>query len=128
PGARYGVAVVDERHAATPDDAVRAAADIGGPVVVKLHGDRLAHKTERGLVKLGLVGDDAVRAAAEALLAAATLADSAVDLVIAPMVTGTRELIAGMHTDDQFGRCVMVGLGGVLTEALGDVAFRLVPL
>ena len=126
--ARYGVAVVDERHAATPDDAVRAAADIGGPVVVKLHGDRLAHKTERGLVKLGLVGDDAVRAAAEALLAAATPADSAVDLVIAPMVTGTRELIAGMHTDDQFGRCVMVGLGGVLTEALGDVAFRLVPL
>ena len=41
------------------------------------------------------------------------------------MVTGSRELIAGVHTDAQFGRCVMVGIGGVLTEALADVAFRL---
>ena len=126
--ARYGVPVVDERHAATPADAVRAAATFATPVVVKLHGERLAHKTERGLVKLGLTGDDTVRAAAEALLAAATPDDGDVDLVVAPMVAGTRELIAGMHTDDQFGRCVMVGIGGVLTEALGDVAFRLVPL
>ena len=44
------------------------------------------------------------------------------------MVTGARELIAGLHTDPQFGRCVMVGVGGVLTEALADVAFRLAPL
>ena len=44
------------------------------------------------------------------------------------MVVGTRELIAGVHCDAQFGPCVMVGIGGVLTEALGDVAFRLVPL
>ena len=44
------------------------------------------------------------------------------------MVTGLRELIAGLHTDPQFGRCVMVGIGGVLTEALADVAFRLAPL
>ena len=126
--ARYGVPVVEARHAATPADAVRAASALATPVVVKLHGDRIAHKTERGLVKLGLTGDDSVRAAAETLLAAATPDDGDVDLVVAPMVAGTRELIAGMHTDDQFGRCVMVGIGGVLTEALADVAFRLVPL
>ena len=126
--ARYGVPVVEARHAATPADAVRAASALATPVVVKLHGDRIAHKTERGLVKLGLTGDDSVRAAAEALLAVATPDDGDVDLVVAPMVAGTRELIAGMHTDDQFGRCVMVGIGGVLTEALADVAFRLVPL
>ena len=44
------------------------------------------------------------------------------------MVTGVRELIAGLHTDPQFGRCVMVGVGGVLTEALADVTFRLAPI
>lgn len=44
------------------------------------------------------------------------------------MISGSRELIAGVHTDPQFGRCVMLGIGGVLTEALGDVAFRLVPI
>ena len=44
------------------------------------------------------------------------------------MVHGARELIAGVHTDPQFGRCVMLGIGGVLTEALADVAFRLVPI
>jgi acetyl-CoA synthetase (ADP-forming) len=44
------------------------------------------------------------------------------------MVRGSRELIAGLHTDEQFGRCVMVGVGGILAEAVGDVAFRLVPI
>jgi acetate---CoA ligase (ADP-forming) subunit beta len=126
--ARYGVPVAPERLAATPDAAVSAAADAGYPVVVKLHGDAIAHKTERGLVRLGLRDAAAVHDAATALLAAALPGDGDVELLVAPMVTGARELIAGVHTDPQFGRCVMVGIGGVLTEALGDVAFRLVPL
>jgi acetate---CoA ligase (ADP-forming) subunit beta len=126
--ARHGVPVVDERRAGDADAAVAAATPLGYPVVVKLHGDALAHKTERGLVRLGLTNAAAVRAAADELLAAARPDDGAVGLVVAPMVTGTRELIAGVHTDEQFGPCVMVGIGGVLTEALGDVAFRLVPL
>ncbi len=41
---------------------------------------------------------------------------------------GTRELIAGVHTDEQFGLCVMLGFGGILAEAIADVSFRLVPL
>jgi acetyl-CoA synthetase (ADP-forming) len=126
--ARYGVPVVDERRVGDAEAAVTAADELGYPVAVKLHGDDIAHKTERGFVRLGLTDATAVRAAAESLLAAASPADGAVDLVVAPMVTGTRELIAGVHTDAQFGPCVMVGVGGVLTEALGDVAFRLVPL
>ena len=69
------------------------------------------------------------RAAAAELLAAAAPDDGAVELLVAPMVRGTRELIAGLRTDDpQFGPCVMLGVGGVLAEAVGDVAFRLVPL
>ncbi len=126
--ARYGVPVVDERPAGDADAAAAVAEDLGYPVVVKLHGDAIAHKTDRGLVRLGLADAPAVRAAARELLAAARPDDGDVDLVVAPMVVGARELIAGVHTDAQFGRCVMVGIGGVLTEALGDVAFRLVPL
>ena len=67
-------------------------------------------------------------AAATALLGAARPDDGAVELLVAPMVRGTRELIAGLVRDPQFGPCVMLGVGGVLTEALGDVAFRRVPL
>ena len=65
---------------------------------------------------------------AAALLDAATPEDGAVGVLVAPMVRGSRELIAGVHRDEQFGPCVMVGLGGVLAEAMADVAFRLVPV
>ncbi|MGQ0823862.1 MAG: acetate--CoA ligase family protein [Actinomycetota bacterium] len=126
--ARYGVPVVDERTAADPAGAVNAAAALGYPVVVKLCGDAIAHKTERGLVRLALGDAESVRAAATELLAVSTTADGAVELLVAPMITGTRELIAGLVRDPQFGACVMLGVGGVLAEALGDVAFRLAPI
>jgi acyl-CoA synthetase (NDP forming) len=126
--ASYGVPVLDERVAADPGAAVEAARELGYPVVVKLLGDAIAHKTERGLVRLGLRDEPAVRDAATQLLAAARPEDGAVELLVAPMVQGNRELIAGLVVDPQFGPCVMLGIGGVLAEALGDVAFRVVPL
>jgi acetyltransferase len=125
--AQFGVPVLDERTAADPDGAVAAARIIGYPVVVKLCGAAIAHKTERGLVRLGLTDDAAVRTAAGELLAAARPEDGAVELLVAPMVHGARELIAGLVRDPQFGPCVMLGLGGVLAEAFAEVAFRLVP-
>jgi acetate---CoA ligase (ADP-forming) subunit beta len=126
--AAHGIPVLDERTATTPDGAVAAAAALGYPVVVKLCGPGLAHKTERGLVRLALADAGAVRGAGTELLAAAVPTDGPVELLVAPMVRGVRELIAGVHADPQFGRCVMVGVGGILAEAVGDVAFRLVPL
>ena len=48
-------------------------------------------------------------------------------LLVAPMLRGNRELIAGLHHDEQFGMTVMLGVGGILAEALADVTFRLVP-
>jgi acetyltransferase len=126
--AEFGVPVLDERTAADADAAGAAADAIGYPVVAKLNGDAIAHKTERGLVRLNLADAAAVRAAAEELLAAATPADGAVEVLVAPMVRGNRELIAGLVRDPQFGPCVMLGVGGVLAEAIQDVAFRLVPL
>jgi len=126
--AAHGVAFLDEHEAADVDEAVAAATKIDGPVVVKLCGDRIAHKTERGLVRLGLDGDDAVATAATGLLAAATPDDGDVSLLVAPMVKGTRELIAGVATDPQFGPTVLLGVGGVLAEAVGDAVVRLAPL
>ncbi|HEX8803287.1 MAG TPA: acetate--CoA ligase family protein [Acidimicrobiales bacterium] len=126
--AAFGVPVADERVVATVDDAVAAAAGIGHPVVLKLGGDAIAHKTERGLVRLGLGSDDQVREAAAALLAAATPDDGEVHLLVAPMLRATRELIAGLDDDPQFGMTVMLGVGGVLAEAVADVSFRLVPV
>jgi acetyl-CoA synthetase (ADP-forming) len=122
-----GVPVARERLVTSADDAVAAADDIGYPVVAKLCGPSIAHKTERGLVRLGLRDADAVRAAATELLSMATPEDGDVGVLVGEMVKGNRELIAGLVRDPQFGPCVMLGVGGVLAEALGDVAFRLVP-
>ncbi|MCZ7525938.1 MAG: acetate--CoA ligase family protein [Acidimicrobiia bacterium] len=124
----HGLPVLHERVVAGADAAVEAAGALGYPVVVKLCGRAIAHKTERGLVRLGLTDASAVARAATELLAAARPEDGAVELLVAPMVRGARELIAGLVDDPQFGPCVMLGVGGVLTEALGDVVFRLAPL
>lgn len=126
--AQYGVPCVADRVVATPDAAAVAATALGYPVVVKLSGDGIAHKTERGLVRLGIGDPERVAAAGRQLLAAARPEDGNVSLLVAPMLSSTRELIVGLHDDPQFGRCVMVGIGGVLAEAVADVAFRLVPI
>jgi len=126
--ADYGLPVPDERLVSTPAEAVEAAAEIGSPVVVKLEGDSIAHKTERGLVRLRLEDASAVETAATDLLAAATEADGEVRLLVAPMVRGNRELIIGLLRDPQFGPTVMLGVGGILAEAVADVVFRPAPL
>ena len=125
--AAFGIPFAPEVVAATPDEAAAAASEVGLPAVVKLNGDAIAHKTERGLVRLNLADGDAVRRAAEELLAAARPEDGDVTVLVAPFLKANRELIAGIHRDPQFGPTVMVGIGGVLAEALADVAFRLAP-
>jgi succinyl-CoA synthetase beta subunit len=126
--APFGVPFLDERLVDTPEAAADAAAAIGGPVVAKLCGDGIAHKTERGLVRLGLSGPDDVRAAAAELLAAARPDDGPVQVLVAPMVRATRELIAGVTVDAQFGPTVVLGVGGILAEAVADAVVRLVPI
>ena len=126
--AQHGVPMLAERTVPTSEAAVGAAHDVGYPVVLKLCGDAIAHKTERGLVRLNLRDDASVSEAARELLAAATPDDGPVELLVAPMIRGTRELIAGVVHDPQFGACVMLGIGGVLAEAIADVSFRLVPI
>ena len=126
--ARYGVPLAPEREVATAAAAAVAATELGFPAVVKLCGAAIAHKTERGLVRLRLADADAVQSAATELLAAARSDDGPVSLLVAPMISGSRELIAGLVRDPQFGMTVMLGVGGVLAEAVADVVFRPVPL
>ena len=122
----YGVPVVEETVVETLDDAVAQAQITGFPVALKGLGSRLTHKTERGLVRLNLKDTDDVRSAAREILNAA--GDDLEGFLIQPMLFGRREFVAGLFRDAQFGPVVMFGLGGIFTEALDDVVFRLAPL
>ena len=94
--AGYDVPLAREEFADSPDAAAVAAARIGFPVVAKLCGEAIAHKTERDLVRLGLGDEAAVRAAATELLAKARPEDGEVGVLVAELVRGKRELIAGL--------------------------------
>lgn len=124
----FSLPIAQERIVDTPAEAAAAASAIGFPVVAKLNGDRIAHKTERGLVRLNLGSADAVEIAATELLGRATVDDGRVQVLVASQVSGIRELIAGLIVDPVFGPTVMLGVGGVLAEAIADVVFRLVPI
>jgi acetate---CoA ligase (ADP-forming) subunit beta len=126
--ARFGIPFAREEIASTPEAAVTAAREIGYPVVLKLNGDGIAHKTERGLVRLNVADADTVRKDARDLLSSATEDDGEVTLLVAPMLFATRELIVGLDRDDQFGMTVLLGVGGILAEAIADVTMRLVPI
>ena len=124
----FGVPVTREQLADDAAAAVRAAETIGFPVALKLCGERIAHKSERDGVRLGLGDAAAVGDAAAALLARVEPEDGDVCLLVSEMLHGRRELIVGLVRDPQFGACVMLGLGGILAEALADVVFAAAPL
>jgi acyl-CoA synthetase (NDP forming) len=131
--AEAGVPVVDVRAVPDAGAAVAAARDLGGRVALKVDAVGLVHKTDTGAVRLGLAGDDDVRAAAEDLLAIGRRLETeggAVvrGLLVEPMAQPGVELIAGIQRDPQFGPLVLVGLGGVLAEVLDDVSIRLAPV
>jgi acetate---CoA ligase (ADP-forming) subunit beta len=123
-----GIEVPPERVVADAQEAIHAAEALGFPVALKLCGRGIAHKTERNVVRLGLTDGQMVRSAGEALLAARRAEDGDACLLVCPMVRGRRELIAGLVRDPVFGPCVMLGMGGIFAEALGDVAFAVAPL
>ena len=124
----YGLPIAPEAVVASSTEAADAADRLGYPVVAKLEGAAIAHKTERGLVRLNLPDRASVEAAATELLAAATPDDGEVGVLVAPMIRGNRELIVGLLRDVQFGATVMLGVGGILAEAVADVVFRPAPI
>ncbi len=129
--ARHGVSVSPFVTGSSADavvEAVNADPNVTYPLVAKLCGRRIAHKTERGLVRLRIADEEALRSASNDLLAATRPEDGEVELLVSSMLPGNRELIAGLTTDPQFGLVAMFGVGGILAEAVRDVSFRLAPL
>lgn len=125
---QYDIPFAPEELATTPQDAAAAAQRLGPPVAIKLCGENIAHKTERGLVRLGVDSGDAAAVTARELLDAATREDMVTGVLVSPMISGTREFIAGIDHDPQFGTTVVFGVGGVMTEVLDDAAVRLAPI
>jgi acetyltransferase len=124
----FGVPFAQERVCATVELAIEAANAIGYPVVIKLSGDTIAHKTERGLLRLNIADSESAKRACSDLLGLVTDADGEVSFLIAEMVKGDRELIVGVINDPQFGYMVALGIGGVFAEAIDDVVLRPLPL
>ena len=124
--AAYGIPVPAGALVRSEAEAVEAAARLGGKLVMKAVGFDIHHKTEAGLVVLGVTGADAV---AETFRLLQQRSGTALEgVLVEQMIAGNREFMVGMKRDPLFGPAVAFGLGGVLTEALGDVALALAPM
>jgi acetate---CoA ligase (ADP-forming) len=129
--AEYGVPVTQEALAGSEDEAVAAAARIGGQVALKVQSPHILHKTEAGALALGIEGESSVREAYRAILARVREPDPAVlieGVLVQAMARRGLEMILGVTRDPDFGPMLMVGLGGIHVEVLQDVAFAPVPL
>ncbi len=130
--AEWGVPITRESLVQNADSAVKAASEIGYPVVMKADVTNLPHKTDAGLVILGLQNEVAVRNAYETIMANATKAGaigtSFNGIAVQEMVSGGVEVIVGVSYDSQLGPTILFGSGGVMVEVYNDVALRLCPI
>lgn len=124
--AEHGIPVTREVVVSTEENAVLAAEDIGYPVVLKGSGEALSHKTEMNLIAIDMRSETEVREAFQRLTSNPEV--TVEEVLVQQMVKGDRELVIGLTRDDQFGPCVMFGLGGIFTEILEDISFRVAPL
>ena len=122
----YGIPTTQEFLIDKLAAAEQAAEEIGYPVVLKVCAAAAQHKTEQNLIELGIGNGVELKKAYDRLAPKAGDLDGG--LLVQEMVGGSRELVMGLNRDPQFGPCVMFGLGGIFTEALGDVSFRVAPL
>jgi acyl-CoA synthetase (NDP forming) len=128
--AAFGVPVVSDRLVTDRAAARRVAEDIGYPLVLKLVSPDVAHKTEYGLIRLGLNDADAVATAfTEVMTTAQALPGVHIaGVTLEPMLTGGVEILAGVTRDPVFGWMLTVGLGGVWTELMQDACHSLLPV
>jgi acyl-CoA synthetase (NDP forming)/RimJ/RimL family protein N-acetyltransferase len=122
----YQIPFAAGRFVTDADAAVAAAAELGGHVALKAVADGLVHKTDVGGVRLDLGSAGEVAAAYAGF--AASFGDKLRTVQVQPMVPGGVEVMIGLAEDPVFGPIVVVGLGGVATEVLGDHRARLAPL
>jgi acyl-CoA synthetase (NDP forming) len=126
-----GLPVVRETLCATRAEAIAAAGVIGYPVALKLVADEVPHRSDLGLVAVGLRDAHELGLAWDRMTAVRSgkLGDVAVaGFVVQQMVSGGVEVLAGVSHDRDFGPLIAFGLGGVAAEALATVALRPLPL
>lgn len=124
-----GLPVVPARLVTSAGDAVKAAAEYGGPVCLKVVSPQILHKTDIGGVRLD-VPEHAVRDAFEAVTTAAARVDGASveGVLVSPMRQGGTELLVGVVRDPHWGPMLAVALGGVFVEVLKDSALAPLPV
>ena len=123
--ASAGVPITREALVQSRDEAMDQAEKIGFPVVLKGSSPELTHKTEMGMVRVNLKNRDDVGGAFDELSGKGIRLEG---FLVQEMVEGRREFVIGLTRDPQFGPSVMFGLGGIFTEAMKDVSFRVAPL
>jgi len=124
--ASYGLPVTREILANSPEELSQAAAKIGYPLVIKACSADIAHKTEKGLIRVDVRNDEEAKSAFNEIVAG--MNGTGKTVLVQQMIRGQRELVVGLTRDPQFGPCVMFGLGGIFTEILEDSVFRVAPL
>lgn len=127
----YGIPAAPESLARSREGAVEAAADMEFPVALKVESADLPHKTEAGGVRLNLTSVEEVGQGYDRLLedVGRNAPDAHVDgVLVQKMVAGVAEVIIGASRTPDLGICLAFGLGGIYTEVLKDVSFRLPPL
>jgi succinyl-CoA synthetase beta subunit len=124
--AQYGIPVTRGIVVEDETGLVSAAQDIGYPLVLKGCSSEISHKTETNIIRLDIRTDEEATTAFRQIKA--NMNGRPGGVLVQEMVKGQRELMAGLTRDPQFGPCVMFGLGGIFTEILKDVSFRLAPL
>src|SRR5271157_1392337 len=124
--AAYQIPVTKEILVKKRSDVKKAARALGYPLVMKGCSAEIAHKTERGLIHVDLRSEQEALRAFDEIMTKMSGQDG--DVLVYKMIKGRRELVMGLTRDDQFGPCVMFGLGGIFTEILRDISFRRAPL
>jgi acetyl-CoA synthetase (ADP-forming) len=122
----YGIPVTREREVSDQESFMGAVKEIGFPLVIKACARNLSHKTDRGLVRVDIRTEQEAIAAFQEIIRKVKNEGGAV--LVQEMIKGCRELVVGLTRDAQFGPCVMFGLGGIFTEILRDVSFRVAPI
>jgi acyl-CoA synthetase (NDP forming) len=122
----YAIPVTREKEAYDERGFRKALAEIKFPLVIKGCGPKISHKTERGLVRINVHTPQEAMAAFKEIINEVKAAGGSV--LVQEMILGSREMVAGLIRDLQFGPCVMFGLGGVFAEVLRDIVFRLAPI
>jgi len=124
--ASYGIRTTKEILVSNESEALRAADQIGYPVVLKGAGEAIRHKTELGLVRTGIPDPDSLRQVLSEM--ASKKVAGLEGYLVQEMIEGDREFIVGLNRDPQFGPVVLFGLGGIYAEVMRDTSFRVAPL